>query len=130
MPFIYLINKHRLKRLPPFRYTFSYCLHICNKRKIFFCPKESIFTPLENDITLTENACTENITKEEQSVFRDMQFFIAQKWPPNCSTLSFLGSCPTNISNISSQWDNKKCFLRKESFLTEKCIYRYSSSRK
>ena len=90
-----------------------------NKRKIFFCPKESIFIPLAMSSPPLRMHVLENFTKEELLVFRDMQLFIAQKWLQNCRTLSFLVSCPTNISNIFSHCDSKKCFLRKESFLTE-----------
>lgn len=93
---------------------FVYLCFIHNKRKIVFCPKESIFTPLEVTSPPLRMHVLQSFTKEELLVFRDMQFFVIQKWLPNCRTLSLRGSCPTNISDISSNWGNKKCFLREE----------------
>ena len=53
-------------------------------------PQRINFHTLRNDITLMENACTENITKEELSGFRDMHSSLHRNGPQTAGPLASL----------------------------------------
>lgn len=114
-----LTNKHRLKRLPPFRYTFSYCAYICNKRKIFFCPKESIFTPLEMKSPSLRMYVQRTSRRKNNRCLGTCNSSLHRNGPQIAGPSASLDHAQ-QISVISLvSGITKKCFLRKESFLTE-----------
>ena len=53
-------------------------------------PQRINFHTLRNDITLMENACTENIMKEELSGFRDMHSSLHRNGPQTAGPLASL----------------------------------------